>query len=157
MRFDAAGMAFALELMRPNEDQKAALKKYLDSLQREVGNHLIPAFWPIIDEQSPDWHLLEGNYSYDFKNKPGYFHNGGVWPVWMGLFCLGLTHSGLHDEAERIIAEFTQRVINSDNWDFHEYLNAHDFSFEGKTQMGYTASGIVFMYIALIHIENARK
>ncbi|MCW5518673.1 hypothetical protein J1N09_02400 [Aureitalea sp. L0-47] len=157
MRFDAAGMAFALELMPPNSEQKTALQNYLNNLKTEVGSHLIPAFWPIIDKQSPDWNLLEGNYSYDFKNKPGYFHNGGIWPVWMGLFCLGLTHSGMPDEAERIIAEFTQRVSGDDSWDFHEYLNAQDFSFEGKTQMGYTASGIVFMYIALIQIQNARK
>jgi hypothetical protein len=157
MRFDAAGMALALELMPPDTQQKADLQNYLNILRTEVGSNLIPAFWPILDEQSPDWNLLEGNYSYDFKNKPGYFHNGGVWPVWMGLFCLGLTHSGMHDEAERIIAEFIQRIAGDDNWDFHEYMNAKDFAFEGKTKMGYTASGIVFMYIALGHIQNSKK
>ncbi len=154
LRFDAAGNALALLLLEPDNSQKDALVGYLESLDSELGKHLIPAFWPVIEETDFDWPLLRGNYSFSFKNKPGYFHNGGIWPVWMGLFCLGLAQIGLTTEARKIVEEFTTRVIDSNDWDFQEYLNARDFSFDGKTQMGYTASGVVFMYCAVNGIPN---
>jgi len=110
---------------------------------------LIPAFWPAITEESEDWNLLKDNYSFSFKNKPGAFHNGGIWPVWMGLFCLGLANNGLQKEAEAIIAGFTETISENPNWDFQEYINAQTLEVGGKTEMGYSASGIVFMHLAL--------
>ncbi len=149
MRFDAAGNALAMLLFDIEEFQKVAIKGYIDQLQPKLGKRLIPAFWPVITEESPDWQLLRGNFSFDFKNDPGYFHNGGIWPVWMGLFCLALSKSGMKTEAETIVHEFIQLISNDSDWNFNEYINTVNFGVDGKTQMGYTASGIVFMKSAL--------
>ena len=46
-------------------------------------------------------------------------------------------------------------VSASENWNFQEYFNAVDFNTGGKTEMGYTASGIVFMNSALNNPEFA--
>ena len=110
---------------------------------------MIPAFWPTINEQSQDWYLLQGNYSYTFKNHPGDFHNGGVWPVWMGLFCYALSKQGMQSDAEGIVASFLKQLPREGHWEFHEYFNPISEKWGGKTQMGYSASGVVFMKLAM--------
>lgn len=148
-RFDAAGNALALLQKELSVDQKEKLSQYIETLETDIGKGLIPAFWPMINAQSEDWNLLEGNFSYNFKNHPGAFHNGGIWPVWMGLFTLGLAKNNMLEEAKKIIHVFTETVNQDSNWNFQEYLHAKTFRYEGKTKMGYTASGIVFMKLAL--------
>ena len=149
-RFDAAANGLAMLLWPLSSAQKQGIASTIDSFKNDIGTALVPAFWPIVNKDSPDWFLLESNYSYDFKNTPGNFHNGGVWPVWMGLFCLGLANNGMHKEVEKIIAAFTEVVLNNEAWNFQEYINPLTSSLGGKTQMGYTASGIVFMKLALL-------
>lgn len=153
-RFDAAGNALALLLFGLDEEQKIDLSDYIGWLQKELGASLIPAFWPVITEASKDWNLLVGNYSFDFKNSPGDFHNGGIWPVWMGLFCYGLSRNGLTSEVKKITNAFSIVVEKNKDWQFQEYFNAHTLKVGGKTQMGYTASGIVFMKLALDEANN---
>ncbi len=148
-RFDAAGNALAMLQFDLNDIQKKSISRYISTITSEITKPLIPAFWPVITEESEDWNLLKDNYSFSFKNKPGAFHNGGIWPVWMGLFCLGLAKNGLQKEAEAIIAGFTETISENPDWDFQEYINSKTLEVGGKTQMGYTASGIVFMYLAL--------
>jgi hypothetical protein len=149
LRFDAAGNALAHLLFESDIAVKEATASFLKELRSDLGKALIPAFWPMITRESPDWNLLAGNYSFDFKNHPGYFHNGGIWPVWMGLYCLGLSKIGLQEEVQHLCSEFVNTVSATDNWRFQEYFNAVDFEADGKTEMGYTASGIVFMNSAL--------
>ncbi len=148
-RFDAAGNALALLQFDLNDIQKKSISKYISRITSEITKPLIPAFWPVITEEGEDWNLLKDNYSFSFKNKPGAFHNGGIWPVWMGLFCLGLTKNDMQKETEAIITSFTQTISENPDWDFQEYINAQTLKVGGKTQMGYTASGVVFMYLAL--------
>jgi len=148
-RFDAAGNALALLQFDLDDIQKKSISRHISTITSEISKPLIPAFWPVITEESEDWNLLKDNYSYSFKNKPGAFHNGGIWPVWMGLFCMGLANNGLQKGAEAIIASFTETVSENPNWDFQEYINALTLEVGGKTQMGYTASGVVFMQLAL--------
>lgn len=148
-RFDAAGNALALLQLKLDEGQKQGISNYISKLTSELSRTLIPAFWPVVTPQSADWNLLKGNFSFSFKNESGAFHNGGIWPVWMGLFCLGLSKNGMHKEVELIISSFTETVIENSDWDFQEFFNANTLEVGGKTQMGYTASGIVFMRLAL--------
>lgn len=147
-RFDAAGNALALLGFKLNKGQKSSISRFINSLKKDISKSLIPAFWPPIQKDDADWHYIEGNYSYNFKNKPFHFHNGGIWPVWMGLFCLGLANNGLDENLKHIISDFESITKNKD-WDFQEYITSNDLQLKGKIQLGFTASGIVFMYHAL--------
>lgn len=149
MRFDAAANALALVLFELQLEQKQELVRYIDYLESHLRLPVIPAFWPLIDEHSEDWYLLKGNHSFSFKNNPGDFHNGGIWPVWMGLFCYGLAHQGMHDQVQRVVVAFMDAVDKNPSWDFEEFFNARTLQVGGKNQMGYSASGIVFMKKAL--------
>ncbi|MAO07549.1 MAG: hypothetical protein CL596_02420 [Alteromonas sp.] len=144
-RFDAAGNALAILFFGLSESQKTSISTFVETLPK----HLVPAFWPMITPESTDWNLLEGNYSFAFKNQPGDFHNGGVWPVWMGLFCYALSQNGLQDKAFKIINAFTDTTVKNPAWDFQEYINPKTLQLGGKTKMGYSASGIVFMKLAM--------
>jgi hypothetical protein len=147
-RFDAAGNALALLLFKLDNNQKHSLSEFIKTLKQDISKTLIPAFWPAIQKGDDDWHYIEGNYSYDFKNRPFNFHNGGIWPVWMGLFCLGLSNNDLNEEVKQIISDF-EEITKTDNWNFQEYISSDSLLLKGKDQMGFTASGIVFMYHAL--------
>ena len=52
-------------------------------------------------------------------------------------------------EAQKIVSAFTETVLENKAWDFQEYFNSKTLKVGGKTQMGYTASGIVFMNLAI--------
>lgn len=149
-RFDAAAHAIALQLFTLSKTQKEKLEAYVNQLPLQ----LIPAFWPVITEKSDDYNLLIQNFSYQFKNTPGNFHNGGVWPVWMGLFCLGLSKNGMQPLAKKIINAFESHFLGRSNWDFQEYLNPLNVTLGGKSKMGYTASGMVFMKLAIEDIYS---
>ena len=118
--------------------------------------HTDTAFWPVIQKNDNEWEDLKNNYSFSFKNKPYNFHNGGIWPVWMGLFCLGLSNNSLIKEAEKIIQDFIS-VITLQNWNFNEYISGDNLKLSGKEQMGFSASGIVFMYHALNFQKCSKK
>lgn len=153
LRFDAGGNALALLYWRLSAAQKDALGARVSSFKSETGASLIPAFWPVITEDSYDWNLLKTNYSYSFKNHPGDFHNGGVWPVWMGLFTLGLAAQGQTDLVEQIVTAFENEIATKPNWAYQEYYNPISKTLGGKTQMGYSASGVIFMQEALLMIQ----
>ncbi len=156
-RFDAAGNALALLNFRITADQSTAILNFLASLKKHSSKKVIPAFWPVIRKGDRDWELLQNNYAFSFKNKPYYFHNGGVWPVWTGLFCLGLANNGCASAIKEIVNDFTTIVSESETWDFQEYFTGNTLQPEGKTQMGFTASGIVFMHAALQNTTLKQK
>ena len=146
LRFDAAANGLALFLLEPGQSRLAQINEFVTAdLTASLGHALIPAFWPPIEQGSGDWHLLEHNYSYDFKNHPGSFHNGGIWPVWMGLFSLGLSIRGLEGASSKITDAYTALLSESGDAHFREYYRSTDLQPDGKQQMGYTASGVVFM------------
>ncbi|RLD26840.1 MAG: hypothetical protein DRI75_10905 [Bacteroidetes bacterium] len=154
-RFDAAGNAIALLNFNLNSTQKENIKEYLFYLKNFFSKMLIPAFWPVIKEDDKEWEYLKDNYSFSFKNKPYNFHNGGIWPVWIGFFCLGLSNNDLIDEVKLIIQDFIS-VIASQNWNFNEFITGDHLKLNGKEQMGFSASGIVFMKHAL-NFQNCNQ
>ena len=149
LRFDAAGNALALLLWPLELKQALRFKNTLEHFKSEFDSALIPAFWPVVDENSYDWSLLKNNYSFSFKNHPGDFHNGGVWPVWMGLFALGMAAKQQPEGVIEIARAFEKTMAANEDWQFQEYLNPLSKSLGGKSQMGYSASGVVFMHAAL--------
>lgn len=155
-RFDAAGNALALLSYDVSQHQKEQLKSYVFSLKAKLSKKIIPAFWPPIQEKDNEWHDLKENYAFSFKNKPYHFHNGGIWPIWMGLFCLGLSKNNLLDEVNTIVSDFMS-IIDTQHWNFQEYITSDSLKLEGKQQMGFSASGVVFMFHALHDTDFKQK
>lgn len=150
MYFDAAGHGLVLLLDIAESEQKDKIEAYVSNVFDEVGSDLLPAFWPVIRPGDALWHSLEKNYSFDFKNKPHHFHNGGIWPVWMGLFGWGMSRAVSSAIAEKML-EAWMEIEESEELSFYEYITSDTLNPAGKKRLSYSASGLLFLLEALKH------
>jgi hypothetical protein len=142
--WDTAGQALELLAINPTQMRRVQLQRKSEELTAEVGAKLFPAFWPVIHINHPLWPDLTSNYSYSFKNKPHHFHNGGIWPVMMGLFLMA---SEARIEAFDV-SDYKKAMLNlieQDNYQFSEYFNSLDFKPGGQQQLCFSAAGVLFI------------
>jgi len=142
--FDAGGNGLALMLLNIEDSKKESLDRYLSTMSKK----LIPAFWPTIKPSDQLYADLEMNYDFEFKNKPHHFHNGGIWPVMMGIFALGLSQ---HDEQAFIstmLADYF-KIENPEELSFSEYISSDEYQLSGKKPLCFSAAGTIFMIESL--------
>src|SRR4029079_17012901 len=106
---------------------------------------LPPAFHPVIDESHADWPALRRYHLHEFRNRPHEYHNGGVWPIWLGWLALGFARSGRSDALERLRHAVAERIASRATFAFDEYVHGITSEPGGVTQMAYTATGLVFL------------
>ena len=106
---------------------------------------LPPAFHPVIDETHPDWPALRRYHLYDFRNRPHEYHNGGVWPIWLGWLAVALARAGRARELAALRSAVATRLAALPDFDFHEYLHGVTGAPGGTTGMAYTATGLVLL------------
>lgn len=141
-RWDMAGNALALNLkLYENADQVA---DYILSLMNRYDSGLIPVFYPVIQPEDRDWHLLDENYGYKFKNYPYQFHNGGFWPIFGGWLCLGLKKYGQHLLAEKITNNWLKALNNVED-NFFEYHDIRNGKGKGVQKLCFSAAGCILM------------
>lgn len=64
---------------------------------------LMPAFHPVIEPVDEDWERLQVMYSYNFKNRPYEYQNGGLWPMINGFPVADLARRNRRREAEQCL------------------------------------------------------
>ena len=109
---------------------------------------LPPAFDPVIDEGHPDWPALRRYHLHGFRNRPHEYHNGGVWPVWLGWLALAYARAGRVADAARLRDGLRERVARAGGWRFEEYLHGVTGAPGGTGQMAYSAAGVVLLHRA---------
>lgn len=113
---------------------------------------LPPAFAPVIDEGDPDWPALERYQLHGFRNRPHEYHNGGIWPIWLGWLALALARTGRRAELARLRALAQEAMGRSGSaaggFRFPEYLHGRTLAPGGTEMMAYTATGIVYLAVA---------
>ena len=114
-------------------------------LARDV---LPPAFSPVIDEGDPDWPALRRYHLYAFRNRPHEYHNGGVWPIWLGWLALALARTGRTGDLARLRALVAERLGAHPRYAFEEYLHGLTSAPGGTAGMAYSATGLVFLRLA---------
>lgn len=141
-RFDMAGNALAIYL-----DFKIDLQlfnQFLKNLNQEFTHWMLPVFYPIIFPKDDDWRLLENNYSYEFKNQPYHFHNGGSWPIMLGWLCAALKKRNTPEIAEKILAEY-EFLLNKNGLNFQEYYSTDQLKPNGTNDLCFSATGYLLM------------
>ena len=113
-----------------------------------VRSELPPAFHPVIDEAHPSWPALSQYFLYEFRNRPHEYHNGGIWPIWVGWLALGIARSGRTAALAQLREVVQLRLGNLTDFRFEEYLNGKTGLPGGTTGMAYSATGIVFLHVA---------
>lgn len=91
--FDQLGNALALFLKLGTPAQQQSVAHVHEQLL-EQSSGMLPCFYPEITLEHPDFRELSHHYTDRFRNYPGQFYNGGLWPVWNGLSVAALQAAG---------------------------------------------------------------
>lgn len=148
VRFDAAGNGLALLLEVASKQQYQQILNYLKPTFRQISTVLVPAFWPVITSDDPKWMDLKNNFNGNFKNYPHNYQNGGIWPVWMGLFALGANVTGKSDLPQTILRAW-MKIENTENIRFNEHFASNTLKTGGEDQLCHSAAGLIFLITAI--------
>lgn len=149
-KFDAWSIALLLLLDIPSAETTKKLKQALLTVFEKSNQTGIPAFWPVISEQDPLYQVLSLNHNYQFKNKPGHFHNGGIWPVVNGFLIAGLTVAGEQETAELLMDALGKNLASfSTSNPFTEYFDLKEGKPGGVKSLCFSASGFLIALEAL--------
>jgi hypothetical protein len=106
---------------------------------------LPPNFFPYIKSDDPDWHPRFNEY-----NRPGEYHNGGVWPFICGFYIAALVAAGRPRLAEKKLVELTKLVkVSRDeslSFGFNEWFKAQDGTPCGQDWQTWSAA--MYLYAA---------
>src|SRR5690554_940902 len=104
---------------------------------------LTPNFFPFIQPEDADWLPR-----YEEFNKPGDYHNGGIWPFISGLYIAALIAAKLYEEAENELLTLTQLIKKSRNkelkFGFNEWYKAQTGKPMGQDWQTWSASNYLY-------------
>jgi len=150
-RFDLLGNSLAIlsgiasptrasEMISWIEKECIALKSNGDLIP-----DLPPNFFPFIKPEDPDWMPRYSKF-----NKPGDYHNGGVWPFICGFYVAALVAAKKYQLAEKKLIELTKLVkISVDkniHFGFNEWYKAQDGKPMGQDWQTWSAA--LYLYAA---------
>ena len=109
---------------------------------------LPPAFDPVIDEAHPDWPALRRYHLHEFRNRPHEYHNGGIWPIWLGWLALALARHDRQADLDALRTTLHTALAAPVRYKFEEYLHGVTGVPGGVEQMAYSATGLLFLQMA---------
>jgi hypothetical protein len=157
-RFDLLGNCLAIlsgiaspsrakEMISWIEKECAGMRK-----RGELTVDLPPNFFPFIKPKDPDWHVR-----YSVYNKPGEYHNGGIWPFICGFYVAALVAAKRYKLAREKLMVLTHSIkfSNTRNIDFgfNEWLKAQDGKPMGQDWQTWSAA--LYLY-AVKCVEEKR-
>jgi len=150
-RFDLLGNSLAIlsgiasptradEMITWIEAECDAMKK-----KGELAIDLPPNFFPFTNPEDPDWHTR-----YAIYNKPGDYHNGGIWPFICGIYIAALVAAKRYTLAKEKLIALTQCVKISNHesveYGFNEWIKAQDGKPKGQDWQTWSAA--LYLYAA---------
>lgn len=136
----------AVKIVNWIEDQCEILMK-----KGELALPLAPNLFPFILPQDPDWMPR-----YVAFNKPGEYHNGGIWPFISSLHIAALVAAGKHELATEKLFVLTDLIKKAHNtnlkYGFNEWYKAQDGNPMGQDWQTWSAS--LYLYAAKCVEEN---
>ena len=150
-RFDLLGNSLAIlsgiaspsraeQMISWIEDECAAMRK-----SGELAVDLSPNFFPYIKPDDPDWHLRDEIY-----NKPGEYHNGGIWPFVSGIYIAALVAGKKYTLAGEKLLALTHIIKKSNtarvDFGFNEWIKAQDGKPMGQDWQTWSAA--LYLYAA---------
>jgi len=111
----------------------------------ELTVDLPPCLFPYILPHHADWLPR-----YERYNRPGDYHNGGVWPFICGFYISACVAAGQMDLAERKLLALTELVKpwheNAAEWGFNEWIHAQTGKPSGRDWQTWSAA--MYLYAA---------
>ncbi len=150
-RFDLLGNSLAVLSGIAGRSRSEAVVAWIErecEALRESGElalDLPPSFFPYIRPGDPDWRPRYARY-----NKPGEYHNGGVWPFICGFYVAALVAAGRQRLAERKLEALTRLVRPAREaqvaFGFNEWFRAQDGTPRGQDWQTWSAA--MYLYAA---------
>ena len=107
---------------------------------------LPPNFFPFIHPNDDEWRPRYTQY-----NRPGDYHNGGIWPFICGIYIVALIKIGAFDLAEKKLMNLTSIVRTSANdkleYGFNEWIKSQDGLPGGQDWQTWSAA--LYLYAAM--------
>jgi hypothetical protein len=111
----------------------------------ELAVNLPPNFFPYIKPEDTDWHER-----YSVYNRPGEYHNGGIWPFICGFYIAALVAAKRYKLAKEKLMVLTQIIkfsnTGSVSFGFNEWLKAQNGKPMGKDWQTWSAA--LYLYAA---------
>jgi hypothetical protein len=157
-RFDLLGNSLAIlsgiasptrakEIISWIEEECAGMRK-----RGELAVDLPPNFFPFIKPEDPDWLPR-----YEIFNKPGDYHNGGIWPFICGFYVAALVAAKRYTLAREKLVTLTHSVKISNtgkvDFGFNEWIKAQDGKPMGQDWQTWSAA--LYLY-AVRCVEEKR-
>jgi hypothetical protein len=118
----------------------------------ELTVDLPPNFFPYIKPEDPDWMSR-----YELYNKPGDYHNGGIWPFICGFYVAAIVAAKRYTLAEEKLMVLTKyikaSITGNQNFGFNEWIKAQDGKPMGQDWQTWSAA--LFLY-AVKCVEEKR-
>ncbi len=150
-RFDLLGNSLAILFGLAPASRAKAIVSWVEAeceAMRKSGDlsiDLPPNFFPFIRHTDPDWLPR-----YERFNKPGDYHNGGVWPFICGFYIAALVAAGRYKLAEEKLQSLAELVrparFEPVNFGFNEWIKAQDGQPRGQDWQTWSAA--MFLYAA---------
>jgi len=151
-RFDLLGNSWAIlsgiASRSRSETLASWIEKECDALRDrgELAGELPPNLFPYIRPEDPDWRPR-----YARMNRPGEYHNGGVWPFVCGFYVSSLVAAGKHRLAEKKLEALTRLVRPAReakvSFGFNEWFRAQDGTPQGQDWQSWSAA--MYLYAAV--------
>ena len=120
--------------------------------KEQLAIDLPPNFFPYIYPGDPDWRTR-----YEKFNRPGEYHNGGVWPFVCAFYVSAIVASGKFRLAEEKLIALTELVRPAREakvaFGFNEWFRAQDATPQGQDWQTWSAA--MYLYAA-ISVEQKR-
>ena len=112
---------------------------------------LPPNFFPFVNQNDPEW-----NERYEKYNKPGDYHNGGIWPFICGFYVAALVAAKRYSLAKEKLVALTYciqlSVTGNVEFGFNEWIKAQDGKPMGQDWQTWSAA--LYLYAAKCVEEN---
>lgn len=112
--------------------------------------------WASAVERDDPWGLLkaaaEQTQDPRWRNPPGTYHNGGVWPFIGGFHVVALARVGAVTEARTMLgrlAEANRLRAGGGEWGFHEWIHARTGEPAGAPDQAWSAGAFILAYDAV--------
>jgi hypothetical protein len=149
-RCDLLGNSLAILTGLTSQTQARALIDWVEQRcaelreRGELGGELPPCLLPYIQPGDPDWRPRYAEY-----NRPGEYHNGGVWPFVAGFYVAALVAAGYPALAAQKLAALMRPARNAPvAFGFNEWMRAQDGAPGGQDWQSWSAA--LYLYAAAV-------
>lgn len=148
-RFDLLGNSIAILSGLATKSQAKKMVNWIEDSCKIIQNKnilitdLTPNFFPFIQPEDPDWLPRYSKY-----NKPGDYHNGGIWPFISGFYIAALVACEEYDLAEIKLLALTKLIKNGVNQElefgFNEWYHPKTGKYMGQDWQTWSASNYLY-------------